>query len=180
MTDAQLVERVLAGDDTAFALVMERYRTRLVRYARQMLGNDADAEEALQDAFLRAYRSLARCRDPDRLGSWLLAITANRCRTASRRRWYRDRLFATNPPDPALTGDHGADQAEELAWREAIRHALARLEPRQREAFLLHHVEGLGYAEMAAATGSGISALKMRVQRARARLRTLLQEAGYD
>lgn len=180
MTDAQLVELVLAGDDTAFALVMARYRTRLVRYARQMLGNDDDAEEVLQDSFLRAYRNLARCRNPERLGSWLLAITANRCRSASRRRWYRDRFFSTQPPDPTLTRDDRPDQAESLAWREAIGDSLARLEPRQREAFLLRHVEGLGYADMAAVTGSGVSALKMRVQRARARLRTLLQEAGYD
>jgi len=180
MTDAQLVERVLAGDDTAFAHVMARYRTRLVRYARQMLGNDDDAEEALQDGFLRAYRNLSRCHDPDRLGSWLLAITANRCRTVSRRRWTRERLFSAQAPDPELTAGDGADPAESLAWRDAIRTALARLEPRQREAFLLHHVEGLGYADMAAVTGSGVSALKMRVQRARVRLQTLLREAGYD
>jgi RNA polymerase sigma-70 factor (ECF subfamily) len=179
MTDAQVVARVLAGDDDAYAIIIERYRTRLGRYARQMLGNDADAEEVVQDAFLRAYRSLARCRDPDRLGSWLLAITANRCRTASRRRWQRDRHHSALALHVATERSSNPDHSETLAWRETLQRALLALDTKQREAFLMHHVEGISYIEMAEATGSGVSALKMRVKRARERLRAMLEEAGY-
>ncbi|TLY56785.1 MAG: RNA polymerase sigma factor, partial [Gemmatimonadetes bacterium] len=79
-SDAALVRRVRAGDAAAYADLVARYRDRLGRYALHMLGNREDAEEALQDAFVRAYRSLARCDDPERFGAWLYGILVNRCR----------------------------------------------------------------------------------------------------
>src|ERR1700704_6551758 len=81
-SDAALVRRVQAGDTGAYADLVARYRDRLGRYALHMLGNREDAEEVLQDAFVRAYRSLGRCNDPERFGAWLYGILANRCRTA--------------------------------------------------------------------------------------------------
>jgi RNA polymerase sigma-70 factor (ECF subfamily) len=139
-----------------------------------MLGNREDAEEALQDAFTRAYRSLARCDDPERFGAWLFRILVNRCRTAGARRARRSRTFVTD--EAALldaSEDHPADRS---AWNEEIDRALAKLRPEQREAFLLKYVEDLGYEEMSKLTGAGVSALKMRVMRACDRLRELLSE----
>ena len=155
---------------------MARYRADLGRYAYHMLGDRLDAEEALQDAFLRAYRSLATCSQPDRFGAWLFAILVNRCRTARNRRWRRERMLS---PEPVAEVAAPMDSAESLAWREEIRQALGRLGVEQREAFLLKHVELLSYDEMAAITGLGISALKMRVQRACDRLQVLLGEDRY-
>ena len=66
-SDAALVRRVQAGDTGAYADLVARYRDRLGRYALRMLGNREDAEEVLQDSFVRAYRSLARCDDPEPL-----------------------------------------------------------------------------------------------------------------
>jgi len=66
--DAETVAQVLAGDSAAYAILVGRYRVQFARYATRMLGNREDAEEALQDAFLRAYRSLAKCEDPARFG----------------------------------------------------------------------------------------------------------------
>jgi RNA polymerase sigma-70 factor (ECF subfamily) len=66
--DADLVRRVLAGDAAAYGGLVAQYRDRLARYALRMLGDRADAEEAVQDAFLRAYRSLPRCDDPQHFG----------------------------------------------------------------------------------------------------------------
>ena len=86
MNDAEIVARVLEGDVDAYALLVTRYRPRLSRYALRMLGNREDAQEALQDAFVRAYRALGRCDDPDRFGSWLFSILVNRCRTSGARR----------------------------------------------------------------------------------------------
>ena len=74
MSDAEIVRRVRDGDTAAFAVLVARYRDRLGRYAMQMLGDREDAEEALQDAFVRAYRSLARFDDRERFGPWLFAI----------------------------------------------------------------------------------------------------------
>jgi RNA polymerase sigma-70 factor, ECF subfamily len=173
--DAAIVARVLAGDTAAYAILVERYRAQFARYAVRMLGTREDAEEAMQDAFVRAYRSLAKCDDPERFGSWLFRILANRCRTTGTRRGRREKTFVRD--EGALLGAADEHPAERAAWREEIDRALARLDAEQREAFLLKHVEDLGYEEMSELTGVGVSALKMRVKRACERMRVLLQEA---
>src|SRR4029078_2810991 len=92
-SDAALVARVLHGEVNAYSALVSRYRDKYARYAVHMLGNREDAEEALQDAFTRAYRSLARCEDPERFGAWLFRILVNRCRTSGARRVRRGRTF---------------------------------------------------------------------------------------
>jgi len=177
-SDGAIVRQVLAGDTESFRLLVARHRERLGRFALQMLGNREDAEEALQDAFVRAYRALARCADPDRFDGWLFRILVNRCRTnGARRRRYEstfvgDELVLTATPDPARerTGSDEAPRSEELMK------ALAQLDADSREAFLLKYVEEWSYEDIAAVTGAGISALKMRVKRACERLRRILME----
>src|SRR5258705_11777262 len=85
-SDAELVRRVRQGDLDAYGPLMTRYRLRFGRYAYHLLGNESDAEEALQDAFTLAYRSLDRCRHPERFAAWLFRILVNRCRTTGARR----------------------------------------------------------------------------------------------
>ena len=176
--DATIVRRVLAGDVDAYAVLVARYRDRFARFALRMLGDREDAEEAMQDAFVRAYRSLRNCRDPSRFGSWLFRILANRCRTHDAIRRRRGRTFVR---DEVALQSAGADPSfDGGAWREELERALARLDPLYREAFLLKHVEELEYDEMARVTGAGVSALKMRVKRACDRLRELLQEVQSE
>lgn len=172
--DAAIVARVLGGESGAYAILVGRYRSQFARYAVRMLGSREDAEEALQDAFVRAYRSLTKCDDPERFGSWLFRILANRCRTAGTRRGRREKTFVRD--EVALLDASEDHPAERAAWREEIHRALQMLDEDQREAFLLKHVEELGYEDMADLTGVGVSALKMRVKRACERLRALLQE----
>jgi RNA polymerase sigma-70 factor (ECF subfamily) len=170
--DAVLVGRTLAGDLAAFASLMDRYRDSLGRYAFHMLGSREDAEEAVQDSFVRAYRSLGDCRQPDRFGAWLFTILVNRCRTSQRRLFRRRRFSEELRDDVAAAGDAAAS----LEWREEIGRALAGLRPHYREAFLLRYVEGLDYAEMARVTGAREPTLRMRVKRAGDRLRELLRD----
>ncbi len=173
-SDAALVRRVLAGEVEAYAGLVTRYRDRLGRYAVHLLGNRADAEDAVQEAFVRAYRALKRCEAPDRFGAWLFQILVNRCRTIGGQRARRERVVMSN--EAALLEADVAHPADRQAVGEAIRWALDRLSPEQREAFLLKYVEDLSYEEMAEMTGEGVSALKMRVKRACEMLRALLTE----
>jgi RNA polymerase sigma-70 factor (ECF subfamily) len=171
--DAELVARVLAGEQETYGILMERYRDRLGRYATHLLGDRSEAEDVLQDTFLRGYRFLAQCDDPARFGPWLFRILVNRCRTAHgvKRR--------SGPVLSLEAESHTAPDespVETIGWREEIERALARLPTDQREAFLLKYVEDLSYEEMEAVTGAGISALKMRVKRGCERLRELLGE----
>ena len=169
-TDAALVQRAAAGDRKAFDLLVDRHYGHCLRFATRMLGSRADAEEAVQDAFLDAYRGLHRYREQNRFQGWLLRIVVNRCRSlarAERRRMTRAVRFMTghrlheSPPD--LVEDLGP-----------VGHALLELPADQREAFLLKQLDERSYDEMARITGASPSALKMRVKRARDRLRALL------
>jgi RNA polymerase sigma-70 factor, ECF subfamily len=171
-SDGALVARTLGGDLTAYAALMGRYRDKFGRYAFHMLGNREDAQEALQDSFVRAYRALGTCRDPERFGAWLFRILVNRCRTL-RRRLYRARQFDADLPDDIAAG---GDRPDSFEWRDEIGLALARLRPHYREAFLLRYIEGLEYAEMSEMTGAKEPALRMRVKRASDQLRALLRD----
>lgn len=171
MTDAAVVRRVLEGDAEAFAILVERYYDRYARYAVHMVGSREDAEEALQDAFLRAYRSLGRYEERERFGAWLFRIVMNQCRTAAAKRRRYDARVVDWVEDASE-----AHPAERHAMREELARALARLTPDQREAVLLKYTEDFSYEEMAVITGTGVSALKMRVKRACERLRELLME----
>ena len=173
MTDREIIERILAGDVEAYASLVDRHYDRCARIAVRILGNREDAEEALQDAFLRAYRALGSYEDRERFSAWLTRILVNQCRTMLARTRQREAVF----PDLetaalALATD---ERAPEGSWPE-LEHALARLPAEQREAVVLRYADDLTYAEMARITGAGESALKMRIQRAFARLRILLAE----
>lgn len=172
-SDRDLVRRVRAGDTEAYAPLVERHYTRFLRFATRMLGDRADAEEAVQDAFVRAYRALDRYEERDRFDGWLLRIVVNQCRTAGARSRRRARTFVSWE----LAEDAGEwGPAPSRGWSAAVRRALDELAPDVREALLLKYVEEQSYEEIAETTGLGVSALKMRVKRARERLRARLEE----
>lgn len=175
MGDAELVRRALAGSPHAFDALVDRHYARCLRYAARLLADRADAEEAVQDAFVRAHRALARYDEQDRFVAWLFRILVNRCRSyAVRRRGTlelpteHDQLAAHAAPAP--------DTADTLGLRDELVRALAALDVDQREAFLLKHVDEMSYEEMQAITGASVPALKMRVKRACDRLRLLLAD----
>lgn len=171
--DAELVRRACAGSARSFEKIVDRHYPRCLRFARNQLGEMADAEDAVQETFVRAWRNLASCA-PEAFESWLTTILVNCCRTAGRRRnrlageLPLDRMDAVrySAPPPALS------EPIELT---PVGRALATLSPRLREAFLLRHVEELSYPEMSRATGAGESALKMRVKRAEQALSEALE-----
>jgi RNA polymerase sigma-70 factor, ECF subfamily len=173
MSDRAIIEQVLAGDVEAYSRLVDRYYDRCARIAVRILGNREDAEEALQDAFLRAFRALEDYEDRERFAAWLTRILVNQCRTMLARTRRREAVFLdVDPRELDLVIDGSARLG---AWPE-LEHALAQLPLEQREAVVLKYADDLTYEEMARITGAGESALKMRVQRAFARLRTLLQE----
>ena len=172
-TDAAVVRRVLGGDVNAFAILVERHHQRCLRLATRLLGSTQDAEEVVQDAFVRAYRALGRYEEREQFGSWLTRILVNRCRTAASRSARRAQTFVHD--EVAANTAAARDRSDSRVWRAEIDRALAALPADQREAFILKHVEELDYDAMATITGAGVSALKMRVKRACERLRALLE-----
>jgi RNA polymerase sigma-70 factor, ECF subfamily len=179
-SDSELTRAARSGDGSAFELLAERYYAACLRYAQSQLGQREDAEEAVQDAMVRAFRALLRGAAPESFRPWLLRIVVNRCRSMGARRTRRRRLFAhwlaRSAPGTSEDPPEIADDMDPL-----LAGALASLKPMLREAFLLKHVEELTYEQMMAVTGASESALKMRVKRAAEQLAAKLRDhSGRD
>lgn len=173
--DAHLVASVLAGHTDHYAVLVGRYQATLYRYAVGMVRDGDLAADLVQDTFVKAYTSLGTCQDPARFGAWVFRIMVNRCKDhlKSRRRHNvpLEEDTATTPES-----DSPAVYTDRADLRQTVERALAALPEAQREAFLLKHLEGRSYEEMAEMLDVSISALKMRVLRAREALQGLLKE----
>jgi RNA polymerase sigma-70 factor (ECF subfamily) len=173
MTDAELVVRTRAGDPEAFGSLVARYYDACWRFAYHMLGERADAEDVVQDSFLRAYLAIGRYDERDQFRGWLFRILTNQCRNYLTSRGRRTKRFVQDDIAIELAAAPPPGLAPGVEDDVLIR-ALAQLDPLQREALLLKYAEGLEYSEMSAMTGVGESALKMRVKRGSERLRAML------
>lgn len=171
--DRDLARAAASGDSRAFALLVDRHHGACVRYATRMLGSVEDAEEVVQDTFVRVWRALPRYDDLAGFRPWLYTILINRCRSRRlplSRQAQRLVPLEGLPREPVAADSGGAPDFDP----DALQAALATLPKEQREAFLLKHMEDLDYDTMMQMTGAGVSALKMRVKRACAALRERL------
>ena len=164
-SDEQLVALFRAGNDAAFSVIHDRYRQRLFAYSRQMLGGSRqDAEDALQDVFLRAYSALRSNDRPLSLRAWLYRVAHNRC---------IDHLRRPTPPPTDLFDTSRKpiyDPMDEAMRREDLRQLVAdvqRLPEQQRSALLMREIDGLSYAELSEALGVSLQATKSLLVRAR-------------
>jgi RNA polymerase sigma-70 factor, ECF subfamily len=154
---------------------VEAYYGRCLRFARAMLRNPDEAEDMVQETFVRLYRALPRYEERQRFESWLFQILGNCCRTANTVQ-HRESARTTRDDEVlarVASGDD-ASRAAELQWSDTVRRALADLPEYNREIFLLHYIEGFSYDEIERMTGVRQSALKMRVKRASDALRARL------
>jgi RNA polymerase sigma-70 factor, ECF subfamily len=185
-SDAIAVECTLAGDREAFRVLVERHSRNVFRLAYRMTGNQHDAEEVVQEAFLRAYQKLGQFAERANFGTWVYRIAANYAIDRMRQRRSEDsRRAAPNPgadegceldvmniiPDGAPSPERLA-QSGELAMH--MRRALNDLTPAERTAFVMRHWEGSGIEEIAAALKSSTSAAKNTVFRSVQKLRQAL------
>lgn len=170
--DQATIARVLAGSKDDFAQLIQRYSDPLYRHALGMTGSPDVAEDILQASFIKAYHHLHEVRG--RFDAWLFRIVANACKD-----WLknirRTHLSYDDDDQPSTftTPDEEMDRSE---LRGDLEHALRALPPSLREAFVMKHVEGRSYEEMAALLDTTVGALKMRVHRAREALQDLLRE----
>ena len=173
--DGEAVRAVLAGNVERYGELVRRYRDRYARYAARMLGSLDAAEDAVQDAFVRAYDQLAQCRDPENFSGWFFLILRNRCYAEKRRR-HREGVSVDDVAVQLVGKDRPDRDIEQKERRRVLQEALLQLTPEQREVFVLKHVEGMSYEEIAELLGATIPSLKMRMHRAYDRLREELKE----
>lgn len=175
MEDREAVRRVLRGEKQAFGHIVEAHYPRCLRYATRMLGSREDAEDVVQESFVRAYRALGNYDERGQFQAWLFQILVNRCRS---RAGQKDRKANWVPVEEAIDLPARVKEEDALQNRR-VAQALQQLPVEDREALVLKYVEDLSYPEMSKQTGSGVSALKMRVKRARDRLQKFLRETSF-
>ena len=177
ISDGSVVRSVLSGDVDRYAVLVHRYRDRYARYATRMLGSADAAEDAVQDAFVRAFDQLAQCRDPENFAGWFFLILRNRCFAERRRESRFSPAGVIENGDLAVAAVERTDgPVEDRERRRAVQRALMELTPEQREVFVLKHVDGLSYQEIAERIGGTVASLKMRMHRAYDRLREQLKD----
>jgi RNA polymerase sigma-70 factor (ECF subfamily) len=168
--------RAKAGDRQAFTEVVRHYDHRLRALAYRLLGDRAAMDDALQEAYVKAFRTLSAFREEAGLGTWLYQITYRACVDHQRResRHQSDTPGWSRPDDAAPT----ADPAATAASRTDLQRALAALPVEQRAAVLLVDAEGLDYDAAASVLGVAPGTVASRLSRARAALRAALAEGG--
>ena len=179
--DRNVIERVLAGDTHAYAHLVQKYQARIRGYCLGVLKNQAEADDAAQEIFIKAYRALGSFQGNAAFMTWIYRIAVNHCRdllrSESRRRtesWDElqeregDSLEAriTTFPEPSRMDDR----------RRLLREALDKLSEDQRTLLLLRESEGLSYQELAETLCCSLDAVKARLRRARRELESKLEE----
>lgn len=181
LADEDVVARVVGGDTAAFELLMRRHNQRLFRLARAILGNDVDAEEVVQEAYVRASGALAGFEGRSSVATWLSRITLHE---ALRLRRHRGRTMLAEPSDLDRAASRDVCQPGEPLDRAEERHmlgdALDSLQPLARAVVMLRLVEGLSTRETAESLEMSESNVKVSLHRAKGQLRDLLERRAVD
>lgn len=186
INDDEIVRAVCAGDTEAFAELVDKYQAMAIKVAFSLLGNEQDARDAAQEAFISAYQALPRFRGGAKFSTWLYRIVANKCKDVYRKRartagsWLR--ISTTGPgskddhvmeiQDPR-TGPALKLYNREIA--EALDKAINELPLKQRMAFVLHHLHGMALNEVADVMQCRVGTVKSHVFRATATLKSSMQ-----
>jgi len=181
-TDRELVKKILAGDQSAFVVLVETYQRPVYNLCYRMLGEAREAEDAAQETFLRVYDRLGSFDASRSFKTWILSIANHHCidRLRKRRMVWLDIEEEPLIGHPALREASAGpeDQAVKHEQRERVQELLAGLGPKDRSAIVMHYWYDLSYEEIASTTGTTVSAVKSRLHRARAVMAEMLSPTG--
>ncbi len=175
--DAELIQRVLSGDDTAFSVLLRKYRRSVHALVWRKIGDFHIAEDITQETFLKAYQKLSTLKEPQRFSSWLYVIATNCCKA-----WLRKKRLLTQPLE-----NTSSEQLEKSTYsgyiiaenertaaetrREVVKQLLAKLQESERTVITLYYLGEMTYEEISEFLGVSVSAIKNRLYRARQRLK---------
>lgn len=168
MDEKTLVQRAVTGDKEAFAGLYTRCKDSLYRYAYFKLGNDADAQDALSDCIVAAYRSIGSLKNAATFSAWIFRILYRCCCT-----YVKDQIEQNARADISTLERVSADDERLLSVE--IREALDRLDPLDRDIILLSAVAGYNSREIAAVTGIKAATIRSRLSRGLKKMRTFLE-----
>jgi RNA polymerase sigma-70 factor (ECF subfamily) len=179
-TDVAVVSRARTGDADAFRELVERHSRTMFRVAYRMTGNEHDADDVVQETFLRAYRQLEHFEERANFGTWLHRIAVNCSLDLLRARGRADRRYGGDPESAELAGAARTDAQQDrlLLSAELQQHVTAAMETlsgNERTAFILRHFEGMPVEEIGRTLGIQVNAAKHTIFRAVRKLREALE-----
>lgn len=178
--DAELVGRARKGDYEAFEELVRRYRNEVFAVAYHYVRNREEAWDLSQEVFIKAHRGLKSFRGDASFKTWLLRITANRCKDHFKKRRLKTVALEDmdGRQDPAAVAPEPDQQAQHAELGRAIQEALGTLSDKHRTAFILREYEGLSYGEIAEAMGCSMGTVMSRLHHARKKMQKALIELG--
>jgi RNA polymerase sigma-70 factor, ECF subfamily len=180
MTDVATVSRARAGDSDAFRLLVEQHSRLVFRVAYRMTGNEHDADDVVQETFLRAYKQLGRFEERANFGTWLHRIAVNCALDLLRSRGRLDRHYGGDPEEAEMMGAISSDPQQDrlllsAELRDHVTAAMEKLSGNERTAFVLRHFEGMPVEEIGKTLGIQVNAAKHTIFRAVRKLRESLE-----
>ena len=187
MTEQELVARARRGDESAFEALVPEHEKRIYNLCRRLTGNQEDAAELTQEAFLNAWRGLGRFQGESSFSTWLYRLATNACIDFLRKEKRRQSLSMTvslddeeearqvELPDERYAPEGALERAEA---RRAVAEGLERLTLEHRQVLVMREIHGLSYAEIGQVLGLEEGTVKSRIARARGALRKVLTERG--
>jgi RNA polymerase sigma-70 factor (ECF subfamily) len=181
MSDAAAVSRARTGDADAFRLLVERHSPMIFRVAWRMTGNEHDADDVVQEAFLRAYRQIDAFEERANFSTWLHRIAVNCALDLLRARKRADSHYGGDPEAAELIGSLPGSEAQQdrlllsSEMKDAVAAAMERLSGNERTAFMLRHFEGMPVEEIGKTLGIQVNAAKHTIFRAVRKLRESLE-----
>ena len=173
-----IIARARRGDADAFEQLVVAYRDQVFRLALRMCGNEADADEVAQEAFLSAWKALPNFRGDSQFSTWLYQLTTHAAIDLMRREKRQiaaEDITEVSAPDP---GPSPQQQAERSETRQAVRDAMGQLSPEYRQIVVLRFLEDLSYEEIGAALKLPSGTVKSRLNRAKSQLKDILSKSG--
>ena len=174
LADEEVVARVLAGDTSLFEILMRRYNQRLFRVARGILADDAEAEDVMQEAYVRAFRELAAFRGEARFSTWLTRIACHEALARARKRRRLVPIEGGGPPEPPAATSGPEQEMENRELQVVLREAVEALADPLRAVFCLREIEGLSTEETADSLGLTLENVRVRLHRAKRSLQQAL------
>ena len=181
MTDVATVSRARAGDSDAFRLLVEQHSRLIFRVAYRMTGNEHDADDVVQETFLRAYKQLGRFEERANFGTWLHRIAVNCALDLLRSRGRLDRHYGGDPEEAEMMGAISSSDPQQdrlllsAELRDHVTAAMEKLSGNERTAFVLRHFEGMPVEEIGKTLGIQVNAAKHTIFRAVRKLRESLE-----
>jgi RNA polymerase sigma-70 factor (ECF subfamily) len=178
MTETEAIEHCRRGDVSGLRVLFELHRSRVLNLSWRMLGTQQDAEDALQEIFLKVFDRIKNYRGDSAFSTWVYRMTTNYCLDVLRRRKILTFMGFENAPEAQEKKD--SDKAVNLGFSPVIAKALAKLPEKQRACLLLREMEELSYEDIATALDLSLGSVKSNIHRSKAYLKEALEKEGVS